>query len=426
MKKKNNMLALLGIVVVLCSMLLVALPATAIAAEQDDYVLGIYGNANEDDTIDMRDLTYVKLIFFGKKPETELADAKYDGKINPLDFIQIKLIIVGKEKELTLVDSADRIVTVKKPIERIVTISITSAELLRSFDAADKIVGVQTRINKDEVFFPELSKLPSVGGWFNPDIEAILSLEPDIVIDYPSTSFKLEDKLKGTGITVIGVGCKEPEPMMEEIERLGYVLDRRNEAKELIDFYESYLNPIKEQVDKFSENEKPQVYIEYGSKYKSASSINKLHKLCMISGGINIAADLTDGSFPVVDPEWVVEQNPDVIIRYTWDAHSSCGYDEDDSTEIINLRTEIMSRPELQHVNAVKDKRVYEITSEIASPPCIHVGNMYFAKWFHPDLFKDIDPKAAHQEYLTRFQRLDYDLDKHGVHGVFVYPEEPV
>jgi len=42
------------------------------------------------------------------------------------------------------------------------------------------------------------------------------------------------------------------------------------------------------------------------------------------------------------------------------------------------------------------------------------------AKWFHPDLFEDLDPKAIHQEYLTRFQGLDYDLDEH---GVFVYPD---
>jgi iron complex transport system substrate-binding protein len=34
----------------------------------------------------------------------------------------------------------------------------------------------------------------------------------------------------------------------------------------------------------------------------------------------------------------------------------------------------------------------------------------------------DIEPKATHQEYLTRFQGLDIDLDKK---GVFVYhPEE--
>jgi iron complex transport system substrate-binding protein len=115
------------IAIVLCSALLVALPA--IAAE-DDFVLDIYGNANEDDTIDMRDLTYVKLIFFGEKPETKLADAKYDGEINPLDFVQIKLVIVGKEKELTLVDSADRIVTVKKPLEVKMKYSILSSRII--------------------------------------------------------------------------------------------------------------------------------------------------------------------------------------------------------------------------------------------------------------------------------------------------------
>jgi hypothetical protein len=83
MKTKNKVMASLEIAIVLCSVFLVAIPS--IAAEQtmqktstsvvtttseDDYVLGVYGNANEDSAIDMRDLTYVKLIFFGKKPET--------------------------------------------------------------------------------------------------------------------------------------------------------------------------------------------------------------------------------------------------------------------------------------------------------------------------------------------------------------------
>jgi iron complex transport system substrate-binding protein len=40
-------------------------------------------------------------------------------------------------------------------------------------------------------------------------------------------------------------------------------------------------------------------------------------------------------------------------------------------------------------------------------------------KWLYPELFVDLDPEAIHQEYLTRFQGLDYDLD---THGVFVYP----
>jgi iron complex transport system substrate-binding protein len=48
------------------------------------------------------------------------------------------------------------------------------------------------------------------------------------------------------------------------------------------------------------------------------------------------------------------------------------------------------------------------------------MGIGYLAKWFHPDLFEDLDPKAIHQEYLTEFQGLDYKLEEH---GTFVYLE---
>jgi hypothetical protein len=99
MKTKTKMIALVEIAVVLCSVFLVALPAiatentqelkanTITTASEDDYVLGVYGNANEDDTIDMGDVVYTKLAIFGKKPKTELCDAKYDGRINVLDVI---------------------------------------------------------------------------------------------------------------------------------------------------------------------------------------------------------------------------------------------------------------------------------------------------------------------------------------------------
>jgi hypothetical protein len=54
MNTKNKILALVEIAIVLCSVFLVALPAiaaeqtTIASASEDDYVLGVYGNANED------------------------------------------------------------------------------------------------------------------------------------------------------------------------------------------------------------------------------------------------------------------------------------------------------------------------------------------------------------------------------------------
>ena len=247
MKTKNKLLAMVEIAVVLCSVFLVAMPviaadgtqevsaSTITTASEDDFVLGVYGNANEDDTIDMRDLTYVKLIFFGKKTETELADAKYDGKINPLDFIQIKLIIVGKEKEITVIDSYERTKTVKKPIERIIVLSLHRAAPVRLIGAENKVVGVCLNIAREELLFPMMSKQPTVGKWWEPDPEAILALKPDIVIATGSAIFELEEKIEPY-TTVVCLHFFKPENIMEDLTKLGYILDREDKAEEFIDW----------------------------------------------------------------------------------------------------------------------------------------------------------------------------------------------
>ena len=74
--------------------LLLALPAAA-----SDYTLSVFGNANEDDTINLQDVTYTELVIFEYRDKTDLADGTCDGKINMQDVTQIGLIILGKEKE---------------------------------------------------------------------------------------------------------------------------------------------------------------------------------------------------------------------------------------------------------------------------------------------------------------------------------------
>ena len=58
-----------------------------------------------------------------------------------------------------------------------------------------------------------------------------------------------------------------------------------------------------------------------------------------------------------------------------------------------------------------------------APGPGYQIGVAYTAKWLHPDLFEDLDPQAVHQEYIDRFQGIDFDVKEH---GVFVYPPLPL
>ena len=428
--------AVVEIAIVLCSVFLVALPAiaaeqttqevnanpnTITTASEDDYVLGVYGNANEDDTIDMRDLTYVKLIFFGKKPETELADAKYDGEINPLDFIQIKLIIVGKEKEITIICDPPykTVVTVNKPLGRVVVFSSYAAEAIRVLKVADNVVAVSNSVSKgsSSEFFPELSKLPNIGSPYNPDIEKILALEggpPGAIITYdkyPSPEI-LEDKLP-ENVIVLRFGFKFPKLMMENFKMLGYIFDRKDETEEFSNFYEGHLNKIKARTEGLSEDKKPRVYLEGYDAYIAHNKNTPFHELCTLAGGISIGADLpVEGWYTKVDPEWVIQQNPDIIVRYIGEG---CGYGEDDPSKMKAIREEIMNRPELAKVTAVENGRVYCLGIPLIYKPRNFAGAEYMAKWFHPELFEDLGPKASHKEYVERYHDMPYK-------GIYVYP----
>ena len=392
------------------------LPAAA-----SDYTLGVFGNANEDETINMQDVTYTELIILEYRDQTELSDAKYDGKINMQDVTQIELVILGKEKELTIVDTADRIVTVNKPVEHTAVFNSNIAESMRALDAKDKIAGIAKPVDEMQVYFPEISKLPTVGDWMTPDIEAMLSLDggpPDVVFAYVSwpTPDLLEDKLAGTDVTVIRLEFYKAEILTEEMELLGYIFGQREEADEYISFHDEYVDIIKERVAEIPEDDKPTVYLEI-SDYKAVTGDAGGHQLCVMPGGINVFADLGGGGYVTIDPEDVIAADPDVILRQTY---VDSGYDEDDPTEIIALRDSILNRMVLSEVTAVTNGDVFVISNEFAFGPDSVASLACIAKWFHPDLFEDLDPHAIHQEYLTEFQGLDYDLDEH---GVFVYPQ---
>ena len=437
MKTKNKILAMLEIAIVLCSVFLVALPVIAgddqnqtaqkvsasevTTASEDDFVLDIYGNANEDECIDMRDYTYTARIICWLEDETTFADANYDGRISVADMTQIGLIILGRESELTLIDTAERTVTVKKPLERIVAPHIHPVETLRSLKASDTVVGVGYLIVGDSAFFPEFSEVASVGSPWTPDIEAILSLDPDAVILHISLDISgfdtlddVQDACEAAGITVLRFNFNEPDIYLEEVKKLGYIVDKEQEAEELLDWLENILNSIEEVVEEIPEEDKPTVYCEANDLYTSYSGYTYID----FTGGIDIFSDAAG----LVDAEEVLEQNPDIIVKLVWYLG---GYhlDAGDTAELKEERDEIMSRTGLEMVKAVEEGEVYVMSTYIygAFPysGCRHFLQFaYQAKWFQPTLFEDLDPKALHQEYLTEFQGLDIDLDEK---GMFVY-----
>ncbi|MCX6676635.1 MAG: ABC transporter substrate-binding protein [Methanothrix sp.] len=409
-------------------MMLLSYALPVACAYAPDYTLEIFGNANMDGNIDQKDIDYVEGVINGINPATNLSDANYDGKIDTLDVYQIKKIMNRNETELTIIDSRDRIVTVQIPVKRIAVLTGWTLEVMRSLKLErDRIVGVDQYVTGDKdwkTFFPEFSDYPNCGSSWTPNYEEILKCNPDVVFISTSSSGDCDtipDRLKelDTSIKVIRFDSTDPLHYADEARKLGYILGKENDAEKFIDYYDGLVNEITEKIKEIPEDKWPKVYLEYYSPYTTFGGGTGSSNIVEMAGGRNIFSDLSN--YPEVDPEEVMTRNPEIILRMAGSTKGQGGYAVDNTTAMKNISEEIMSRPELATVSAVENDRVYlSINYFFGARHFIGMG--YMAKWFYPDLFNEIDPKAIHQEYLKKFQGLDLDLDKH---GSFVYhPKE--
>ena len=400
---------LIGIIV---SMLLLASSAAA-----SDFTLGVFGNANEDDTINMQDVTYTELIILEYRDRTELADGKYDGKINMQDVTQIELVILGKEKELTILDYDDVADTVDKPLDRVVGVFSYHDQAMRILGAEERIVGVDESVKERPTFFPELSKRPSIGGWGGYDFEAVLTLEPDVVIICTRQwTPDLEDKFeKDLGIQAIVIMPRNPDTLKQEMMKLGYVFNEEENARKYVEWYDDLEGELEETYSMIPEDERPRVFLEdHSGSTATARRISGHIMEWKEAGGINIAADLLSAEHKTADLEWIIEQNPDVIVGMDHLGE----YETDDDSMAKAYYDEILGLPGFGNVNAVKNGRVHIISPELTRSCADPVGTAYLGKWFYPDI--DMDPQAIHQEYMDEFcSGLNFDVYEH---GVFVYP----
>ena len=397
-----------------CTLVMLCVSLIIGSAGASDYTLEIFGNANMDGTIDEKDIAYVEGIIKGANAATNLSDANYDGIIDPLDVEQVEKIISGEETKLVLLDSASKIVTIKMPVEKIIPLNRHAAEALKTIKASDRIVGVSDAAIREKSYFPEFQDIQCVGSASSPDFEKVFSLNPDLVIyyggraDYETINETI--KTANPEINVIGLDCYKPETCVEDITKLGYIVGNVEEAKEFTNWYNENMDKIQNIVKDIPEEEKPRIYESNGAAstfYRTGGFSSTPHNLIVMAGGKNIFEDMEGDA--TVDPEALVERDPQFIV---WKITEIGGYslEKGNITKFEEIRKGILDRPELVNVSAIKNDNVYILSKDVFFGGRYFLSIAYMAKWFHPDLFKDLDPEAIHQEYLTRFQHLDYDL----------------
>lgn len=269
--------------------------------------------------------------------------------------------------------------------------------------------------------FPEIDNIPLVGNTTADSISAekVLTLNPDIAIfglsgHGPGRSSELVNQLEKSGVPVIFVDFRS-QPLkntLPSMKILGKALQREDIAERYIQFYQDNLSKVTSITNTIAQDKKPKVFIDLkaGMSEDCCSSAGKgnMGDFIDLAGGNNIARDLIPGELGKVNLEKVISIDPDIYIASGAKAPNSKAPGlvlgpQATPEEVLAVAKPLLARKGISSLKAVVDGRTYAIWHMYYNSPYNVVAVQVFAKWFYPELFKDLDPKQTQKALYDEF-----------------------
>ena len=232
----------------------------------------------------------------------------------------------------------------------IVSLSPTGTEMLFAIGAGDQVVAVEEYSN----YPAEALEKPHDLSGFEPNVEAIAALDPDLVV---MSDTKIQDQLESLGIDVwVGPAAVTIDDVYTQLEQLGAVTGHIGEAAELVGQMKA---DIEAAVATVAAAEVPSealtYYHELDPTLYSLTSNTFAGQVYSLFGLTNIADGAQEGNdYPQLNAEYIIEADPALI--FLADA-KCCG----ESAEGV------VARPGWDTIAAVANGGVITIDDDIAS-----------------------------------------------------------
>jgi iron complex transport system substrate-binding protein len=275
---------------------------------------------------------------------------------------------------LTFTDSLGREVKLEAPAERVVSLAPSNTEILFALGAGPQVVG------RDELSdYPEEAKsLSSVGGSMGDfNTEAIVALEPDLVIAAGLNPPELVSSLEALGLTVYYLeNPKTLEELYVNLETVARLTGHEKEAADLVASLRSRVAAVDQKIAGVTE--KPLVFYELDAtdptKPWTSGPGTFIDQLIARAGGVNVGAEL-ESEWAQISSEQLVASNPDIIVL------GDAAYGTSPES--------VKARPGWDVLTAVKNDQIFTFDDNLVSRPGPRLVDALeqLAKLLHPELF---------------------------------------
>lgn len=192
-------------------------------------------------------------------------------------------------------------------VRRIITLAPSLTDVVLELDAGDRLVGVSRFDTR-----PEVKGLQRVGGFVDPSVEAVLALEPDLVLVQPGPGNRGPvTKLAELGTPVLVLPLHDMKQVLAAIRETGKALGRVEAGERIA----AQLERTRAEVRARAKLRKPRrVVVIYGFQPLVVAGPGSFADELLTDAGGRNAAARAKSPYPVYSAESLVRARPEVII----------------------------------------------------------------------------------------------------------------
>jgi len=267
-----------------------------------------------------------------------------------------------------ITDDLGRTVQISGIPDKVVSLSPGATEILFALGGGDKIVGVTNQCDYPE----ETGTKPKVGAYWDPSVEQIVALEPDLVL---TSAYKpgLVSQLEQVGLTVVVLQPEDISGILRNVLLIGQVTGAEERAQSLVANMEQRIQAVTSMVENAS---KPGVFYEGDCSFAiwTAGSGTVQDELINLAGGWNVAA-VKEGYYEISN-EVLLGAN-DTIDIIIW-------------ADMVGVPfANVAGSLPWSGLTAVQTGKVYVVDPDLVNRPGPRIVDCLeeFARIIHPELF---------------------------------------
>ncbi len=194
---------------------------------------------------------------------------------------------------------------------RIVSLAPSLTEIVFELGAGPQLVGVTTYCT----FPPKAQEKEKIGDFVNPNLEKILSLEPELILAEKWTSSKTVSRLKRLGLHVIETPSpKSFQEICAVIRKVGEALGQSTRSHALIKSMRDRVRTIEERSRGFPR--RPTLYVEIDLPSWTVGRDSFISEAILLCGAKNIFEDFRRPALQA-SKEMIIDRNPEMILSFT-------------------------------------------------------------------------------------------------------------